>query len=390
MLGGGDEIRMTNCECRMSKGRPAFGIRHSDFVLRRGATLLEMVVVIGIVALLMGLGVAVLNRTKRDLGLRAAAGQVVSILQAARAAAMAERSPARVEADDKARTVAAAVRRTQGLWHLESDVDLENPPRVLPTESEGAYGQNAKLNGGAPAPGAIGKGWRISPPRSILCPDAAAVPPVRGLHVELWAKPDDVARPQTVWRKGMSAGLRIEAGGELTGVLKTADGQARPVRSSRYKVRPQAWTRLELDYDGRALCLRADGAEVGRLDGAGWEIIPDVSPLEVGAAREGFAGDVDEIRISVYAAPQAFTLPDTVDLAAAATIRFDERGKLDPSAHAGPASIVLTTAAEAIEIRVGILGDMQQIGRDLAPAPTGKSSPPGSRPAAAPKAGSSR
>ncbi len=58
-----------------------------------GVTLIELMVVMSIIAILMGAGIAMMSESNKDLGLRASRGQVLGLCRYARTAARHTRRP---------------------------------------------------------------------------------------------------------------------------------------------------------------------------------------------------------------------------------------------------------------------------------------------------------
>ena len=86
---------------------------------RAGLTLIELVVVMGLIGVLLGAGIGMLSTL--NLGERAAIGLVQNVIRAARNTALARSSPAIVRIDRAAGTISAEGTQVVGTWHFEDE-----------------------------------------------------------------------------------------------------------------------------------------------------------------------------------------------------------------------------------------------------------------------------
>ena len=307
-----------------------------------GFTLIEMIAVMGIIALLFGLGVGMLSSL--DPGKRAALGLVQNVVRAARNNAVARSAPARVRIDPAARTLISTGMDALGTWHFETP-DLAG--------SSGIDGVN--LGGQLIDDGFLGKALSFAGGAG-------------GAHAEIHVQQD----PGFVLREGFmlqcalsfsgSTGARVLDIGSVAGLECRANGSVRAwfkpelsspsgvlsgggivaVDSEAGTIQSRRWTRVAVSYDRRLLRLFVDGVEVARsaADAPVWTL---QGPLLIGDTRILFSGAIDALTILGVVDSETAVLPKGVSFASDVPreIVFSEDGALDREVHRGPLSIGL-------------------------------------------------
>ncbi len=312
---------------------------------RRGVTLIELMVVLSIIGIIFGIGLAFLTSASRDLQFRSTVGQVRTLLRYARSEAIAQHSAAYVEVDPVARVMRAVTKRPIGLWHFEDDA------------CTGAFGLNGKLSGGERVRGKLGSALALGNKDSVDCGELPLFRPDQGILIEAWLLLSSTEAQSLFTCEGMyelrvakDGGLAAEAGGKEV----DADGAQVPVGR---------WFEVKLVYDGNVVVLKQDGQVVGvsEDDGKPGELADRGSHFLIGGGDLGMDGLVDEVRVSAILATETRTLPEGVSLAGDAPVQvwFDDRGRLDRDHHSGPVTLVLHWEKESETFTVGWLGTVQ-------------------------------
>ena len=333
---------------------------------RQGLTLLELVLVMGLLALLMGAGVGMLSSL--DLGRRAAVGLVQNVIRAAHNSAVARNAPARVRIDAGNGTLVAEAVAVIGTWHFESE------------KLEGAFDINGVLESGKIVDdGYIGKaltfagGAGRTPAAEFPVQLDASFDLALGFAIDCVLRPDSATGGGRVLRLGETAGIDVTGSHGIKAwfVPEVVDSTGAHVRGGKITLEspPQAlaqnrWTRVHVEYDRRRLTLELEGVEIAGLDGKhGVDEIAPVwrvdGPLILSDAEQSLACSIDNLVISAVSASEEMRLPETVNFAADTPpgIQFDAGGDLDREIHDGPVSLWLEFKdGTRIEIGVGMYG----------------------------------
>ncbi|HXG60990.1 MAG TPA: LamG-like jellyroll fold domain-containing protein [Planctomycetota bacterium] len=321
-----------------------------------GLTLLELLVVIVILALVLGLSVTFLQDAGKDLGVVASANHVAALFRAARDRARASGAPAWVVFDVPRRAAHLLVKETAAEWHFE------DPPEA------GAFGRDARIRNGTRVPGRVGQGIQLSGGGTIHGGDVPFPGVDPGFAVELWFQ-------RRAGRTGRGVLCTLAEGVELAAeadgrIVGRAGGLS--VSSGASRVPPEAWCHVQLLYSGRDLRLYVNRVPVDVRPGqAGWT--PAGAAFIVGGERGGFAGIVDEVRVSrllpgeeyVLAGEAAFEFPagTAVPPDGKIAVAFDAEGRLESG---GSFTVRVRSPATAQEIEVSYGGSVER--REAAPA----------------------
>jgi prepilin-type N-terminal cleavage/methylation domain-containing protein len=311
---------------------------------RRGLTLLELILVMGLLAIVLGAGLGAFASI--DPGRRAAAGLVQNLLRTAHNTAVARRAPARVRIDPATGVIAVEALEVLGTWHFE-DQDLRGGDGLdgVAVGTDDVWTEDGWLGAGLDLSRAP-RGARVE----VAVQDDPAFEPRLGFALELAVRParlaagrlvalGDAVLVETTTGGGVKASFRRrvedEFGRTKVGGLVAAESGAGALRAGR-------WSRLAVQYDRRALRVRVDGVPVATTFSDD-EVAPLADPLEIGGGSTGFPGAVDALTVAVVTGDEVSELPPTVHFAADAprAIEFLAGGALDPFLHPEPVRIVL-------------------------------------------------
>lgn len=310
-----------------------------------GFTLVELLLVIGILALVFGLGFGAIARL--DFGEQVALAEVQNTLRSARNFAVAQRSPARASFDLENGTMRASGLQVVGTWRFESEA------------FEGAFGLSGVHTGGKLVErGFHGRALSFAgePPRSrveFALHQEAACDLREGFQLSLALRPDDGERGGggTVLAFGESIGLETSSDGSLQAwfapeVVEDQGGTMRggklTLRTDVDVLRPGRWSEVTLSYDRATFVLEVDHVPCAarREDARVWKA---EGPLVLSPANEPWAGAVDDLVVACVQAGEELRLPSKVAFAKTTPkdVRFAAGGGLDRERHAEPVVITL-------------------------------------------------
>jgi prepilin-type N-terminal cleavage/methylation domain-containing protein len=323
-----------------------------------GFTLLELLVVLGLVAVLFGIGAGMFK--KMGMGKTVALAQVKDAVRAARTFAIEQSATATVEFDAVNGRILASGFVTVGNWHFEDDISTGWP-------SDADLGPNTEIIDD----GAIGRAVRLTDEHrgAITLGRAPAFDPDQGLLIDLFVRAGaDVDAPLV--SKGRGYALHLSADGGLTftvrarerGAAGKGEGELRSLALSGCLVLGR-YERIQAAYDGRRIRIVVDGRERGRREfDTALALWPDPdAPLQIGSLENRLAADVDELRISSSVVNDAPPLPDGVVFDKPDPIFFGPDGRLDPLRHATPARVTLVfdEGARRRDVVVSMFGEIQ-------------------------------
>ena len=352
--------------------------------LRRSFTIIELLVVIGLITILLGIGVGVYYGFVRMNAMQAETGAVTAVIRSARSTAVAEGSETFVCVDTAKNQLYPFGRSKVGVWHFET---LDG------SRSDGAFGHVALADGGAAAlaDGKVGKAVSFDGTLRFRCKMYRAgnlvnIPTYdarQGVAVEAWVMPAEAGSgPLAVLsRDGWFAMELLYDAAESRFALSAyavtvgADGAGCVKRSASTAaaIRPNEWTHVSMSCHklSPGVTLRINGVE---QVAAGSASEPSAAP-DAGAdtiiggtalGTGGFRGRIDGLILSAFAVDTVHTVTPKLKLraeglASGNTIRFDASGRLT-AAHDGVApKIVLEdyagpTLTSSVTVTVGSMG----------------------------------
>lgn len=313
--------------------------RRFSIARRRGFTLLELLLVMGLIGLMAGIGLGMF--ASFDPGRRAALGLVQNVLRQAQQSAVARRAPAVVRFDAVNRTLVAEALEVAGTWHFESQA-LEGGRGIdaLPFDFPGDFLTADGYTGSALD---FARGSRRSRVQIELDEDPL-LNPRRGFSLDVALRPAALSTAKLL-DMGSVVQLMVRADGGLDGRIVTrrlddvgreVAGPPLVVRSGPGALRAGRWTRVTLAYDRRELSLSADGVLlVSRGEERDlWNLS---GPLLLGDVQQGWQGALDQLVLATVRASEEYKLPASVsfDARTPKLVRFLAGGSLDPALHAG-------------------------------------------------------
>ena len=346
--------RRTDRDARRAAPR-AGGVR------RRGMTLVELLVVMGLAALVMGFGIGALSSI--DVGGRSAVSMVQSSLRSARNWAVARDAPAKVTIDREARTIAAEGLAVVGTWHFEQD-----PPK-------GAFGLDGELVGGEIVDdGFLGRalsfvGAAAEAGYQVAVQQDPAFTLTDGFVIEFVARPETTGGGR-VLQLGRAVEVNAVAGGAMKIEFRAlrvdelgnrVDAGKAILNTEPGVLPPNRWSRVMISYDRDRLRAFVEGIQVGELEESAL-----VAPLEgamvVGGGRRVWEGAIDTLVVSAVAVSDVVALPEGAAFSAEtpAEITFWPGGGLDRSVHREPVEVAVEFDDGArVPIRIGLYGNVE-------------------------------
>ncbi|MBL9078619.1 MAG: prepilin-type N-terminal cleavage/methylation domain-containing protein [Planctomycetes bacterium] len=287
-----------------------------------GFTLLELLVVIGVISVLLGISIGFLGKTDPEQIARSIlAGETRAAQMTARAEGVATEVWVRPGVDGQAGTVQARLLQPAATFHLEPGdrfLDEVMRPQLAGEDvPAGRFGHGRRSLDGE----------RAALLRWPLRPAAVDLRDGFVLRVDLRLERrrsctvarfgqtgevllDDELRPRLRLR------LRSAAGGTTLCGIEVP--QALPLRT---------WCTLEAACDGQRAWLAVDGQELGSAVADGGLVQEDDTALELSPVEATVPGTVDEVRLSVFAFAPAQDLPIELQPQKVYRLGFDTRGE---------------------------------------------------------------
>ncbi len=299
-----------------------------------------------IFSLMLALSVAFMQNANKDLGVSAAVSHIAGLLRLGQQHARTTTSPAWVVLDTKERQAHVLLKETVGEWHLEDGT---------------GFGAPAQVTGGTRVPGRVGQGVLFQGSGTILCGDVPQFAPEQGIAIELWF----------LRRPGRSRGVlarvtdQVELAAETNGQISGHVGALR-VDSGNLRLPQDSWCYVQLIYSGRDLRLFLNRTPCGQVAGtAAWT----PGAFQVGDARAGVSGIVDEVRLSLITPQDRFSLAPECEFEFAPTfqvppdgkvvIGFDPEGRLEPSLTP-PFTFAVKSTADKRALTILLSGAVQR------------------------------
>ena len=282
--------------------------------LRRGFTLIEMVVVLAVFVLLLGLSAGAYLTFRKDMEVRGAAGRITALIQAAHNSALSERQRTFIVEENifvsgnlERSRISSFGLKTVGLWHFDDE------DKIVSDGVSSGYGGDIQVQGAVPVQGRIGSGLKLDV-GSLTCPANPDFSPPEGVAAEMWVK---FARTEeisptvgdcTLISLGTAYRFYVE-GSRLCLQMAGQKLQSQTDDGSPYYLLPDRWLLLSFGYDAytRRLALYVDRVERGHLDLGDDFLLPEeTSDLTVAS---GLQGVVDEVKLMGVLESAGYVLP---------------------------------------------------------------------------------
>jgi prepilin-type N-terminal cleavage/methylation domain-containing protein len=296
-----------------------------------GFTLLELITVLGVLALLSGIGIGFLSRTDNDLDVAMAVVRdkvrlaYETARQTGRPTAVEFRTVLDEDQIPMAHYVHAKVLEPVGQWHLEPD--------------EVAYaGLRPELRGIPEADGRFGYCMRPDPKQdgtmfAVVTRDQPRFDMQHGFALKLEVNLD---RRERCVVASLGPTFRLELDDELRPRASMFLAEPGPRRGAQVSIdladselALDRWVTIELVHDGRTLRLLIDG-EVAAVRSARGEPFQDGSLFEVSPEDGPVPGRIDEIQLLAYARGEPGEIPAAVTVKGLEKpLTYDRRGQLE-------------------------------------------------------------
>lgn len=250
---------------------------------RAGITLIELMVVIGLLAVLFGASIALFKGVGRTNQLKAAALETNAMIRWARSKAINDGQRLELTFDVRTGEIAPHIRRTVGYWGFE---DPPGSTRLL-----GAFQQdaNAQTNCTIVRYGRTGQGLYCGAngrPSSIIVPHNGTLDCSEGVHLVCDVYPVGTAECTLIskgeaYMIGIDEDGHLKGGGTFNGTMVFEDGTkndngGRYVVFSAGVVPLRQWSRVEMVMDQRGVRLFINGVQqVTALEGENLPPPPD-------------------------------------------------------------------------------------------------------------------
>lgn len=310
-----------------------------------GMTLTELVVVLAILGIVAGIGMALLSGSGAQIGMKASLREIVSLLSYARATSSRVSAVCWIAIDPETGRLKFGRKQPMATWHFET---LDLPQSATASRADAVPSLTQQTPG---ITGILGRGLVFTKGATLVLDDVDPFSPDQGTLVEFWLLPRGAHdEEQIVLDK--AGEYRVWLNEKLQLCSRFAGG---PPRVHPVALVAQRWNRiLAARYWGK------DVLEVNRYREA-WEAegekLPDLdSPVVLGSRSEPFWGILDELEVSALVVEQELELPPGVRIVRAPREIVFGSGRLDAEVHAQAVELELELGSQSASVRVSSLG----------------------------------
>jgi prepilin-type N-terminal cleavage/methylation domain-containing protein len=314
----------------------------------RGLTIIELLVVLGLIGVLSGIGVGMMRKRDSNLTTEVNGRLLRSILRQARNSAKTSGTGVVVRLNREDNLIEASPIELGGCWHFEDQSGSRNTKieSALELVDDGWMGRAAQLSSS-----------------SIDLGNYPWYAATQGFRVRLWFRHEAGSTGIIVARQNSFKFAVTEEGALKAEILVGKQNEAVSLTTRGGVVRPGKWQNISLSYDRLQITIDVDGVLYAQKSESRRLFVDPKARLVLGGGS--LKGAVDEMRYDVAQDGKAEEMSIGVDLSEDTDliIRFDGNGRLDRRFHKNPALVVLigdppNDASEPIreEIRIEFTG----------------------------------
>ena len=322
--------------------------------------MMELLVVMTIMSIIMGIGIAFLTNTKRSSGFRSYVNQVESMARTARNFALQNHANSYlriyVDPDNTDQVKISPVgTRVEGFWRME---EIKNG------RTFGAKNMHATVSGAQLVKGKVGNGFRFDGSGQLECGIHGAFQANHGVYIEAWVKPEQFGEKQILLSKKNDYRIAIDRDGQIMFQVESEK------IFSGVSLNLNQWNWVQAIFDGSFIGIRLnDQGRARRM--VNIDLKPDANnPVFIGYK---FIGVMDEVKLGRYVSDGNGQIPKGVKVKITPTppkgaqvirIPFDEKGNLDVNSNpklATGAVIAFKKDNNVREIRISPNGIVEQV-----------------------------
>lgn len=342
---------------------------------QRGVTLIELLVVLGLMSVLMGLGVSMYTNLGKQSVFSASVTRVMSAINRVRNSSQTHPAILQIVAGDPNKSEFSAVRGMEFVTFFESQCErpLEGDDAEL---IRGALGRDGRLPAGGAkfVSGMIGEALFLEGGGSVDCGNHPAYDATEGifLDVAVYALSN---RGGTLVVRGEGLELSLERRGEgvvprLQLGFSSGDGSSAVRETVVFEAKDAVvplgkWVRIVGSYDRSNVVLSVDQGR-GPVEKLRQRETRPLAPstedrLYVGGGGgkgASFHGYIDDIRIQGVLGEGGENFPPAIGIDGKTRRIWFLGGKLDPSHHQRPETIVIVSGKKRREIVIGTEGNI--------------------------------
>ena len=344
-----------------------------------GVTLIELLVVLALNGALHGLGIGMYANLGKQGVFSATVGRVLSTMNRVRNSSMTHPAALQIHGGDPEKGQLNAV---QGLEFVTMWQSQCEPPAPGTNYIAGALDRNGEVPAAASfKSGVMGQAVFLEG-SAIRCGNYPAYDATRGISIDMWIYPT-VATSGVLVRRGNGLELsttREEGGVGIRWVLGFAAGGAvvegaKPgsVTAENREFHPKdavlplnKWSRILCTYDGSDVVIAVDlgrgPVERLREKTRGEPLAPSSEDeLFIGGGGKGsFRGGIDDVRLESVLGESFEPFAAQIKVEGKSRRIYFLNGKLDPTRHSRPETILLTYGKRRKEIVIGLEGNLEQ------------------------------
>ncbi len=292
----------------------------------QGLTIIELLVVMGLIAVLSGIGVGMMRKRDSNLTTEVNGRLLRSILRQARNSAKTSGAGVVVRLDPEENLVEASPISLGGCWHFEDETGSRNMQIQSAVElvDDGWMGRALKLSGG-----------------SIDLGNSPFFEATQGFRLRFKLKPDAGSKGVLIKRQNGFKLTLTEEGAIRGEIIAGKQNQTVSLKTRPGLVTADRWQDVSFIYDRLEMAIEIDGVQYAAKAEHRRLFVDPKAHLLVGG--DSFKGLLDELRYDVALDGKIEEFTTGVDVVAGADliVRFDGNGRLDKRFHKKPVTLIL-------------------------------------------------